>query len=466
LRTTYSLRHYESLSLFRIQRDLELPDIISLKAEIEEKLRSFYKKYLIQPVSLVFSVKTNEYLLNIDHSYVGNIVFRKFVIKIIPKHIGLSTEKILKLAAYIGQENQIISNNNFFKDYQGSDDSINSLDIFYNFFIDKVAECIRNGLINGFISNKNTSTELKGTLDINKYLISPVPKNLVHQIVKTRSPDVKINRLIKSLVLDITKKSKKSDLLIKSRAILRNLSDVSTFKLPLFFEKSDFKTNSLQRSDYEVILDLAEILINGFDPDSHEDIGFTPEYIINLDLLFEKICYFFISDTLSKDYFKVNYQSEHPHIFSELGLSGKIIPDIYLSSVNLEFKNKKVILDAKNKVSALESSFRVSTSDIYQLKYYSQVLNTKYVILLYPGTASNASKYALKGSQGDLEYKKTCLTRIRKLHENNQIVECGGTFFILWRVNLEGSLKDTKSSFNEFSNLLSEIMIDDHMFKK
>ncbi|NUF17418.1 hypothetical protein, partial [Acinetobacter lactucae] len=96
MRVIYALRHNETLSLYRIQNDLDLPDIVSLKSEIEGKLIDFFKKYRIQPITLSFSVLTNEYIVKIDHSYVGNIVFKNFVIKILPKHIDLSTEKVLK----------------------------------------------------------------------------------------------------------------------------------------------------------------------------------------------------------------------------------------------------------------------------------------------------------------------------------------------------------------------------------
>lgn len=464
MRVIYALRHNETLSLYRIQNDLDLPDIVSLKSEIEGKLIDFFKKYRIQPITLSFSVLTNEYIVKIDHSYVGNIVFKNFVIKILPKHIDLSTEKVLKLATYINKRDEIIIGDNFFRDLKGSDESISSLDFFYSLFIDKVNCCIRNGLIHGFNLNKETSTEFKGTLDINKFLVTPVPKNLVHQITKKRSPDLDINRIIKSVIIEITKKTKNSDLLIKSKTILRNISEISVLELPAFFKRDDFKIH-VKRSDYDDVLDLVEILINGFDPDANSEIGFIPEYIINLDILFERICCFYLSDILSKDYFEVKYQSEHQHIFSELRLSGKIIPDIFISTNNADFKYKSIILDAKNKVSGMDSFFKVNTSDIYQLLYYSKVLNSKHVVLLYPGTENNSSRYILKGSQGVSEYKKVSSARIEKLYENNQIIDFDGTIFILWRINLEGSLKDTLNSFNELSNLLSEIIVGDVLLK-
>lgn len=464
MRKIYSLRYNESLSLHRIQSDLQLPDIIALRIEIQYKLRDFFNKYNIQPLNLFFSVSSNEYLLKIDHSYVGNIIFRNFIIKILPKHMNISTEKILKLTSFIDEKRNIIFSNSYFEDFIGNDDSVSALDFFYHLFVENVKLCIRNGLVNGFVEKKNTSENFRGRLDINKFIIYPIPSNYVHQIIKLRTPDIKINRLIKTITSEILSKSKSSELTIESKSILRSLAGVNLLKIPAFFVKEDFYINNMQRKDYKSMLELAEIIINGFDPDHSENIGFIPEYIIDFDIAFERICFSYLKKTLNSMYFQVLYQSKHSHIFSELELSGKIIPDIYITaSDDSHFKNKNMILDAKNKVSGLDSSFKVNTADIYQLMYYSKILMSKFVVLLYPGTQRNASRYILKGSQGDIEYKKSCLIRLKNLYDHKQIVECNGTIFILWRVNLEGTLKDTQNSFNELSNFLIEIMNDDVM---
>ena len=465
MRLIYSLKHDEKLPLSRILNDLNLSDVSLIKHEIESKLFSFFKKYKVQPLTLSFSVPHNEYILNIDHSYIGNLVFKDFVIKILPKHFNVSTEKILKLAAYLNMRDAILGNSEFFRDEIGDDDSINSLEFFYDLFLDKVNVCIRNGLAHGFVLNKDTSTNFRGVLDVNKFMINPTPRNIVHQIIKVRTPDLPINRVIKSVILDIIGKTKKSELLIKSKTILRNLSEVGLFDLPVFFKKNDFIVNS-RRNDYDEILDLIEVLVNGFDPDASSEIGFIPEYIINLDYLFEKSCFLYLKRIMNEKYFNVQYQLEHNHIFSDLKLSGKIIPDIVLSKNKDDFKNDSIILDAKNKISGAEDAFRVSTADIYQLFFYSKILKTKYVFLLYPGIESNYSRYPLKGSQGDAAYNKARQEKINKMYETNQIVDFENTKFILWRINLEGSLKDTLSSFNELSNLLSEIMIYDDLSKK
>src|SRR5690606_4137081 len=144
-------------------------------------------------------------------------VFKDFVIKILPKHFNVSTEKILKLAAYLNMRDAILGNSEFFRDEIGDDDSINSLEFFYDLFLDKVNVCIRNGLAHGFVLNKDTSTNFRGVLDVNKFMINPTPRNIVHQIIKVRTPDLPINRVIKSVILDIIGKTKKSELLIKSK---------------------------------------------------------------------------------------------------------------------------------------------------------------------------------------------------------------------------------------------------------
>jgi len=465
LRHIYSLRHNETLSLNKVQRDLELPNDYSLRTEIEEKLRVFYKKFKIQPISLTYSVLNNEYLLKIDHSYVGNIVFKKFVIQIIPKHINLSSEKILKLSIYTGQENQVLSGGNHYKGLKGQDESIDSLSLFYDLFLDKVSLYIRNGIIHGFVQRQATLGELKGVLDVNKHLRFPVPKNLAHQIVKSKTPNIKFNQLIKALILDIVNKTTKSDLIIKSKSLLSVFHDVSNIDLPNFLNTNDFKLKNLSRSDYEEVLEVAEILINGFDPDSNTALGFLPEYLINLDLMFERICYFFIKDILNKDFFNVYYQKNHPHLFSQLNVSGEIIPDIYVTSDNSDFLNSRIVLDAKNKYSGLDDAYKVSLSDIYQLYYYSNVLNSKYIIILYPGSSRNCSRYPLKGSKGEGEYNKSRMTKISDMWDSNQIVNFKGVYYIFWRVNLEGSLKDTKNSFDELSNLIAEIMSSDDILK-
>lgn len=465
MRVIYNIVHSETLSLYRIQSDVGLSDISSIRYEIEEKLIIFLKKYKVQPFSLLFSATTREYHIKINHSYVGNIVFQNFIIKILPKYINISTEKILKLASNINYWDELQIGENYFRDFISNDELVSSEEFFYNLFADKVDNCIKNGLIHGFGTYNNTSTNLKGILDIKKYTILPIQKNLVHQLNIIRTPDLEINRIIKSVISEIINKTNNSDLLIKLRSVLRSFSDIKVIDLPSFFVRDDYKV-PLQRNDYNDVLDLAEILINGFDPDLNCEVGFTPEYLINLDLLFEKLCFIYLSKILNKKYFEVNYQYASQHIFSELGLSGKIIPDIFISTSDKNFTNKSIILDAKNKISGTESSFSVATADIYQLLYYSKVLQSKFVFILYPGDKKNSSSYVIKGSQGDSDYKKSCVNKIKILHQNNQIIFFEGIFFILWRVNLEGSIKDTLNNFNELSNLISELMISDDLFRK
>lgn len=446
------------ITLNKLSISLDGLEVNSLKTIIENKIRYLYIKYKIKPLSLEFSITDDGYIIKVSHSYIGNLVFKGFIIKIPPKFAYLDSEKMLKLASITSNMDSILSSGEVFRDYCGSEEAVDSLEFFYKAFLDKLSICIKNGLQHSYIEKNHTSKNLRGRLDLNKYSRMPQPLFDIYQIIRERTPNTYLNKVLKSIVLHIIKTSSNPDVIIKASLISKNLIDISNIDLLESVDSQDLEDKTFKRKDYKDVVELAVTIINGFDPQYKTAIGFSPEYIINLDYLFERLCYLYLDDIFRKPEFEVRYQRKVEHIFSIKEISGKAELDISVSSNNTSFRTNEVVVDAKNKFSGSENGLKASISDLYQIFYYSNITQAEYAILLYPGYSSDYTKFPIEGSQGKDKYIKKLDITLKKLKDNNQIVDFKGKRFVFWRVRLDGSLKDTRDSFVQLANFILESM--------
>lgn len=446
------------ITLSKLSIKLDGLEVSSLKTIIENKIRFIYAKYKIKPLSLEFSIVDNGYVLKVSHSYIGNILFKGFIIKIPPKFAYLDSEKMLKLASITSNRDSILSSGEVFRDYCGSEEAVDSLEFFYQAFLDKFNICIKNGLQHNYIEKSHTSRNLRGRLDLSKYSKMPQPLFDIYQIIRERTPDTYLNRVLKSIILHIIKTSRNSEVIIKASLIRKNLMDISDIELLDSVDNQDLEDKTFKRKDYKDVVELAATIINGFDPQYKSTIGFLPEYIINLDYLFERLCYQYLDEIFVKPEFEVTYQRAVEHIFSIKGISGKAELDISVSSNNTSFITNEIVVDAKNKFSGTENGLKASISDLYQIFYYLNITQAEYAILLYPGHSSDYTKFPIEGSQGNTAYRKQVDSTLKNLRDNDQIVDFKGKRLVFWRLRLDGSLKDTRDSFVQLANFILESM--------
>lgn len=124
---------------------------------------------------------------------------------------------------------------------------------------------------------------------------------------------------------------------------------------------------------------------------------------------------------------------------------------------------KKVVLDTKNKYSLLDDSGKpkLSNQDLFQMIYYCQVLGTNIAILIYPGDKKNSTRYPLKGSISDETYEKNRCNAIKKMFDSGNTafkfnVENVMINIILWRLNLSGTLHETRESVAQLSQFVAD----------
>ncbi|MCF8235646.1 MAG: McrC family protein [Bacteroidales bacterium] len=271
------------------------------------------------------------------------------------------------------------------------------LDVFINMFLDEIDILVKQGIRKGYIRERENLHTLKGKLNFNEN----IKHNLIH---KERffceyddfNPNRPENKLIKSTLLNVHKKSKLSSTQARARRFLFIFDEIDKSSN---YEK-DFakcKHNRLV-SNYEQILIWCRIFLQNktFSSYKGDDLAFA--------LLFpmEKIFEDFVAHELRHELRK-EYSVRTQKIIGSLLTDGshKMKPDILL-----EKNQETIIIDTKWKIPQKD---KIAQSDLYQMFAYGthkeRIINdTKKIILIYPAkeTDQKGSSYQFYNENDDL----------------------------------------------------------------
>ena len=242
------------------------------------------------------------------------------------------------------------------------------LEIFISMFLCELEALVKKGIKSDYVALEENLNFLKGKLNINEQ----IKRNSIHKErfyvgYSEFLSDIKINRIIKSTLKFLYKKSNSSKNQQKIRELLFIFDEV--------LECEDYKNFfaklviNRQVKHYEQTLLWCKIFLlgNSFTPHKGDDLGFA--LLFDMNALFES----YVGDFIKKKFSGTILQHSEKHLV-EYPKSFKLRPDIFLKG--------KFIADTKWKI--ISSSNDISQADLYQLYAYGKKHECDKLYLIYP----------------------------------------------------------------------------------
>jgi len=242
------------------------------------------------------------------------------------------------------------------------------LEIFISMFLCELEALVKKGIKSDYVALEENLNFLKGKLNINEQ----IKRNSIHKErfyvgYSEFLSDIKINRIIKTTLKFLYKKSNSSKNQQKIRELLFIFDEV--------LECEDYKNFfaklviNRQVKHYEQTLLWCKIFLlnNSFTPHKGDDLGFA--LLFDMNALFES----YVGNFIKKSFPGTILQHSGKHLVEE-PKSFKLRPDIFLKG--------KFIADTKWKI--ISSSNDISQADLYQLYAYGKKHECDKLHLIYP----------------------------------------------------------------------------------
>jgi len=242
------------------------------------------------------------------------------------------------------------------------------LEIFISMFLCELEALVKNGIKSDYVALEENLNFLKGKLNINEQ----IKRNSVHKErfyvgYSEFLSDIKINRIIKTTLKFLYKKSNSSKNQQKIRELLFIFDEVSECEdYKNFFAKLVINR---QVKHYEQTLLWCKIFLlgNSFTPHKGDDLAFA--LLFDMNALFES----YVGNFIKKSFPCTILQHSEKHLIED-PKSFKLRPDIFLKD--------KFIADTKWKI--ISSKDDISQADLYQLYAYGKKHECDKLYLIYP----------------------------------------------------------------------------------
>lgn len=230
------------------------------------------------------------------------------------------------------------------------------LEIFISMFLCELEALVKKGIKSDYVALEENLNFLKGKLNINEQ----IKRNSIHKErfyvgYSEFLNDIKINRIIKTTLKFLYKKSNSSKNQQKIRELLFIFDEVSECEnYKNFFAKLVINR---QVKYYEQTLLWCKIFLlgNSFTPHKGDDLAFA--LLFDMNALFES----YVGDFIKKKFSGTILQHSEKHLVED-PKSFKLRPDIFLKG--------KFIADTKWKI--ISSKDDISQADLYQLYAYGK----------------------------------------------------------------------------------------------
>ena len=242
------------------------------------------------------------------------------------------------------------------------------LEIFISMFLYELEALVKKGIKSDYVVLEENLNFLKGKLSINEQ----IKRNSVHKErfyvgYSEFLSDIKINRIIKTTLKFLYKKSNSSKNQQKIRELLFIFDEVSECEdYKNFFAKPVINR---QVKHYEQTLLWCKIFLlgNSFTPHKGDDLALA--LLFDMNALFES----YVGNFIKKSFPGTILQHSEKHLVEE-PKSFKLRPDIFLKG--------KFIADTKWKI--IKSKDDISQADLYQLYAYGKKHECSNLYLIYP----------------------------------------------------------------------------------
>ena len=242
------------------------------------------------------------------------------------------------------------------------------LEIFISMFLYELEALVKKGIKSDYVALEENLNFLKGKLNINEQ----IKRNSIHKErfyvgYSEFLSDIKINRIIKTTLKFLYKKSNSSKNQQKIRELLFIFDDVSECEdYKNFFAKLVINR---QVKHYEQTLLWCKIFLlgNSFTPHKGDDLALA--LLFDMNALFES----YVGNFIKKSFPDTILQHSEKHLVED-PKSFKLRPDVFLEG--------KFIADTKWKI--VSSRDDISQADLYQLYAYGKKHECSNLYLIYP----------------------------------------------------------------------------------
>ena len=242
------------------------------------------------------------------------------------------------------------------------------LEIFISMFLCELEALVKKGIKSDYVALEENLNFLKGKLNINEQ----IKRNSIHKErfyvgYSEFLSDIKINRIIKTTLKFLYKKSNSSKNQQKIRELLFIFDEVSECEdCKNFFAKLVINR---QVKHYEQTLLWCKIFLlgNSFTPHKGDDLALA--LLFDMNALFES----YVGNFIKKSFPGTILQHSEKHLVED-PKSFKLRPDIFLKD--------KFIADTKWKI--VSSRDDISQADLYQLYAYGKKHECDKLHLIYP----------------------------------------------------------------------------------
>ena len=375
--------------LISMQENIAEEDIISIKEIAGETLSNIKDNIIIFPNSIKKSKDLEEEnkifdIIN-DSIYTNNIMgfisYKNIQIKISSRFADDNEDYFLHYML-MKVLNLNIINLEHSKDYDDSFDFL--IYIFISFF----KKALRQGLFKQYKSIKHNDSNIKGTIDINRYIKNNIPFNgKISYNTREYSYDNNITQLIRHTIEYIN---------TKNRYLLNYDSEIKNYVQKIFYYTSSYDRNKresiinknlkkLSHPYYYEYESLRKICIQIL---RHEKLKYRNDDNTVYGLLFDGAWLF--EEYLNTFLIKVNFiHAENKTAKNGINLlnnAWRVYPDFY--KLSDENKNN-IVLDAKYKRLDNYSNENIDRNDKHQIVSYAYTLNAKKAGFIYPIESNN-----------------------------------------------------------------------------
>ena len=357
------------------------------------KLAAMYYDYVstngIEPFVITYG-RGQGFCVNAN-SHVGVIVYDDITLCIDSMIPELTLGKILYLQSQAEEVTSDSTTRKLLTQQLADEEGISAVDYYIISLLNAVENIKQNGMISALQNYSYVLPKIAGKLNTSEQ-IKKHPAFDAYHVEKTEiSYDIPINSVIKTAL-------KKARELSQIEWVLPIIADAEDYFRAVSYDKQpdveEFpkvtEYTTIRRDDYEKALLFSKYILFGFDPLDGENEGFFPEFMLDMNRVFE----YYVTVGLKK-LFKEGF--EYKKEFT-LGVGPEDIP-IDKKNIELDgFYSKdgvSIVVDTKNKYKRVidkpDSDFMASNPDIFQQYYYASRVGAGDIILVYPsGKSRNA----------------------------------------------------------------------------
>ena len=287
------------------------------------------------------------------------------------------------------------------------------LEIFISMFLCELEALVKKGIKSDYVALEENLNFLKGKLSINEQ----IKRNSIHKErfyvgYSEFLSDIKINRIIKTTLKFLYKKSNSSKNQQKIRELLFIFDEVSECEdYKNFFEKLIINR---QVKHYEQTLLWCKIFLlgNTFTPRKGDDLGFA--LLFDMNALFES----YVGNFIKKSFPGTILQHSEKHLVED-PKSFKLRPDIFLKGEFIADTKWKII---RQDINESEKKYKISQADLYQLYAYGKKHECSKLYLIYP-KIDGAKQEPMKFRYDDETQLEILYFDLEKDSENNELIK-------------------------------------------